>query len=298
MQRATFDPRSSPPLDAAVAPKCGTESDSETEDNIDDASKASSEAETDEDEEPVASWGRKRGREPRSNRAAKAAAKAAAADAAEAHRAKLAEAALDAFTAMEYSEQQAYIKECFLKNSPIERAIKQVVNKSRSDSLSIMLKNELYNCAPELVPNTSNVKADMVVYKASKKPFDDMGKYMCSLFAVAADLADGPSGPCFLPFFDDEEPAHGFTKYVHRMAAHADIKRKDIQDNFIGFLAYSAGMVADYGLKTRGKGAGHAMVCASRSRPPCAAPRARPLLRAAPCTRPPCRAAQPSPHAA
>lgn len=117
-------------------------------------------------------------------------------------------------------------------------------------------------------------------------------------FAVAADLADGPSGPCFLPFFDDEEPAHGFTKYVHRMAAHADIKRKDIQDNFIGFLAYSAGMVADYGLKTRGKGAGHAMVCASRSRPPCAAPRARPLLRAAPCTRPPCRAAQPSPHAA
>jgi len=44
------------------------------------------------------------------------------------------------------------------------------------------------------------------------------------------------------------------------MAAHADIKRKDIQDNFIGFLAYSAGMVADYGLKTRGKGAGHAMI--------------------------------------
>ena len=175
---------------------------------------------------------------------AKAAAKAAAKATNDELKAERYERAVEAFDAMEEEDQEAYMEAFFIVGEPIEEAIKGLVSKARSTNLNPFLKNCLRQEAPELVPFTRDAEADRMAYEASKKPFDaslqsntqlKSFERMCPLFGV-----DGH----FMPGFEDENPTHGFTKFVLKVAEVMQIEHEKITPNLIGFLAYTADKVA------------------------------------------------------
>jgi len=158
------------------------------------------------------------------------------------------------------AEKDAYVKAFLMPNQPIELKARDTTQKARTLFLYPMLKEKLREVAPELVPFTSDVEADGIVYvqsKAALEGYESRARKwprMCKLLCGRDEQGE----PCFLyskEVEDGEEPTP-FTAFVDAVAKECEIEPNDISPNLVAFLAFMAGQIACVTTRSRGRKAG------------------------------------------